>query len=246
MLKLSHPELFASLNPLEAPFRQSAGRLALLLFGVVIVTALWRKRLGIGYDQWRLAHATLATTAFLAAVAHIETAGDITDQPLMRWLWIGYALLWISLIAYVRLVKPLSMLRHPWRVIEVRPERCEAWTITLAPEGHAGLCFAPGQFAWLTLRSSPFAMHEHPFSFASSATDNSRIEFTIKALGDFTRTIGSIQPGETAYLEGPYGVFSVDRYPQSPGFVFIAGGVGIVPIMSMLRTLANRKVSPPM
>lgn len=36
-------------------------------------------------------------------------------------------------------------------------------------------------------------------------------------------------------------MFTSDYYPHAPGFVFIAGGVGIAPIMSMLRTLADRK-----
>lgn len=240
ILRISYPEQFGALNPLEVPLGQSAGQLALLLFGVLIVISLWRRQLCIGYEVWRVAHASLATIAFLAAVVHIELAGDFTNHPLLRWVWTAYTLFWVLLIAYVRLVKPWGMLRKPWRVTEVRPERGHAWTVSLRPEGHEGMHFAPGQFAWLTLRASPFAMKEHPFSIASSATDPSRIEFTIKALGDFTRTIGSVQPGELAYIEGPHGVFSVDRHPQAPGFVFIAGGVGIVPIMSMLRTLADR------
>ncbi|MHB1360916.1 MAG: ferredoxin reductase family protein [Rhodocyclaceae bacterium] len=131
------------------------------------------------------------------------------------------------------------MLRRPWQVTAVRPERGNAWTLALAPAGHAGLRFAPGQFGWLTLGDSPFHVREHPFSFSSDA-DSGRIEFTIKALGDFTRTIKDVRPGTPAYLDGPYGVFSTDYHPAAPGFVFIAGGIGIAPIMSMLRTAAAR------
>ncbi len=49
-----------------------------------------------------------------------------------------------------------------------------------------------------------------------------------------------MRPGERAYLDGPHGAFTVDRHGHAAGFVFIAGGVGITPIMSMLRTLADR------
>lgn len=31
-----------------------------------------------------------------------------------------------------------------------------------------------------------------------------------------------------------------DRYPDAPGFVFIAGGIGVTPVMSMLRALADQ------
>jgi predicted ferric reductase len=98
----------------------------------------------------------------------------------------------------------------------------------------------PGQFAWLTAWKSPFADAEHPFSISSSAEEREKIAFTVKELGDFTRTIKIMQPGQKVYLDGPFGSFSVDRHAHAPYFAFIAGGVGITPIMSMLRTLADR------
>jgi predicted ferric reductase len=108
-----------------------------------------------------------------------------------------------------------------------------------APEGSC-LRFQPGQFAWLSVRASPFAFREHPFSLASSATQHERVEVSIKELGDFTRTIRDLRPGEQVYVDGPYGAFSIDRHGAAPGYVFIAGGIGAAPILSMLRTLADR------
>jgi 3-phenylpropionate/trans-cinnamate dioxygenase ferredoxin reductase subunit len=46
-------------------------------------------------------------------------------------------------------------------------------------------------------------------------------------------------------LDGPYGVFTTERYWESAGFVLIAGGVGITPIYSMLLTAAERKDDRP-
>ncbi|MEX1128086.1 MAG: hypothetical protein WEB50_05950, partial [Vicinamibacterales bacterium] len=62
---------------------------------------------------------------------------------------------------------------------------------------------------------------------------------TIKELGDFTRTIGRVPREAVAFVDGPYGAFTIDRHP-APGYVFVAGGIGIAPIVSMLRTLADR------
>jgi predicted ferric reductase len=101
--------------------------------------------------------------------------------------------------------------------------------------------FQPGQFAWITLDISPFRMREHPFSMSSSGNNPDRLEFSIKALGDFTKTIKDVKPGTKAFLDGPYGVFSTDRYWDSAGFVLIAGGIGITPMMSMLVTACDRK-----
>jgi predicted ferric reductase len=245
IIRIDNPQALGTMNPLEAPWYMSAGRLALLLFGIIIVTSLWRKPLRIEYDSWRIAHALLATAAFVAAVGHISGVGYYTAAPWKSALWTAYTLFWVLLILHVRLAKPWAMRRRPWRVVEVRPERGSAWTLALEPEGHAGLRFAPGQFAWLTLRASPYHVKEHPFSMSSSA-GGARLEFTIKELGDFTRTIHTVKPGEIAYLDGPYGVFTTERYPRSRGFVFIAGGVGIAPIISMLRTAAERRESRPL
>lgn len=240
ILRIGYAEALGAIDLRTAPWYMTAGRAAFVLFAVVIVAALWRKPLHLDYDRWRMAHAGLASVAFLAAVGHIVGVGYYTAAPWKGGLWIAYTLFWVGLIAYVRLAKPWTMRRRPWRVVEVRREHGDAWTLALAPEGHGGLSFAPGQFAWLTLRASPYHVKEHPFSFSSSASAGNCVEFTIKELGDFTRTIKTVQPGEPAWLDGPYGIFSIDRHPHAPGFVFIAGGVGIAPIMSMLRTAADR------
>ncbi len=224
----------------------TAGRAAMLLFALLIITSLWRKPLRIHYDEWRMLHIGLAVGAFLLALGHIEGVGYYIDAPAKRWLWTGYTLFWLLLIVYVRLLKPWRMRNRPYRVAEVRQERGSSWTLALEPDGHKGMRFMPGQFAWLTLRASPWHIKEHPFFFSSSAARQDRLEFTIKDLGDFTRAIKDTRVGEIAYLDGPYGVFSVDRRPKAPGFVFIAGGVGAAPIVSMLRTLADRQEQRPL
>ncbi|WP_455211780.1 ferredoxin reductase family protein [Kaarinaea lacus] len=237
---INNPAALGTSNPMVAPWYMTAGRAALLLFTIIIATSLWRKQLHIEYDHWRLWHALLATAAFLLAMVHIEGVGYYINAPVKRVLWTVFTLFWVLLIIYVRLIKPARLRKMPYRVTEVRPERGKVWTLVLKPDGHPGLGFSCGQFAWLTLGESPFHVREHPFSIASSAERSESLEFTIKELGDFTHTIKDRRPGEIAYLDGPYGAFTVERYPHSLGFVFIAGGVGIAPIMSMLRTLADR------
>jgi predicted ferric reductase len=144
------------------------------------------------------------------------------------------------LLGHVRIGKPLEMKSRPYRVAHVRPEGAQTWTVVLEPLGHPGIKFRAGQFAWLTLGSTPFSLQQHPFSFSSSAAQSSRIEFAIRELGDFTSTIKTVKPGTTAFVEGPYGAFVPD-FDRKEGLFLIAGGVGIAPMMSMLRTMRDRK-----
>ncbi|MBK5207013.1 MAG: ferric reductase-like transmembrane domain-containing protein [Polaromonas sp.] len=240
ILRVGNPAALGAADPRLAPANMSAGRAALLLFVVVAVLSLARRALRFEYDRWRATHALLATLAFALAIGHMFGAGHYLDRPWKQALWAVYGVFWLGLIAYVRVLRPWRVLRTPYRVAEVRPERGHVWTLALEPTSGEGLRFAPGQFAWLTLRASPYAMREHPFSIASSAMQPGRIELGIKELGDFTATIKDIRPGETAYLDAPYGTFGIDHHPDAPGYVFIAGGIGIAPILSMLRTLGDR------
>lgn len=240
ILRVGYAEALGPWNPRDAPWHMTAGRVALLLFGALIVTSLWRKPLGLEYDAWRIAHSGMAIGAVALAIVHIDGVGHYTRAAWKGNVWIVYSAGWLLLVAYIRGVKPLRLLRHRYRVVSVAAERGTAWTLTLEPEQPPALAFRPGQFAWLTLGHSPFAAKEHPFSFSGCADDRGTLQFTIKELGDFTRTIGRTAIGQTAYVEGPHGAFTTDFHADAPGFVFIAGGVGIAPIMSMLRTLAQR------
>jgi len=240
VLRITAPGALVPWLPWQAPWMMTAGRVALIAFGAIVVTSLWRRPLRIEYDRWRILHAALAVGAVLLALQHVLGAATASDDPVRRALWASYTLAWVALVVFIRVVRPWRVRRTPWRVREVRAAPGRTWTLTLEPDGHPGLRFRAGQFAWLTLRASPFAAKEHPFSFSGSAETSDTLEFTIKELGDFTRTLGTVRPGEVAWVDGPYGSFSVDRFPEAPGFFFVGGGVGIAPIVGMLRTLADR------
>ncbi len=134
------------------------------------------------------------------------------------------------------LVRPLIQLRHPYRVVSVKPIALKIWEVIIEPERGSAISFEPGQFAWLTLGRSPFDITEHPFSISSCPADAPRVSFAIKEIGDFTRTIGSVSIGTPAFLDGPHGNLVV-RGRGGAGIAFIAGGVGLAPIMSILRQL---------
>jgi len=246
ILRFGYGSAIGPANPWTAPWPMTAGRISLGLFGVLIVTSLWRKQLGLDYDSWRVLHGLIAVIAVGLAIAHIHGVGYYTSTPWKAAVWGGYSALWLLALAYIRLLRPLSLLRRPYRVAAVKDEGSASWTVTLQPERPPALRFRPGQFGWLTLGGSPFRAIEHPFSFSGSAQDAEVLRFTIKELGDFTRTIKHVRIGEVAYVDGPFGVFTTDFHRDAPGFVLIAGGVGIAPIMSMLRTLADRSDRRPL
>lgn len=244
LLILAHPTSMLIANPTYLLFyldpRVNPLRVAVLGFIIIatlvlVTSSLLRTTFRLSYERWRALHGGLFVLIIIGGFSHallVDNYFAPNWKALVLALLVGSGLL---LVVESRLLRPLRMLRRPWRVVEVKQEPGYATTLVFEAKGHAGMAFHPGQFIWLTLGDTPFSLQQHPFSICSSATRADRLAITAKALGDFTRSLSEVQPDTCAWLEGPYGVFVHDT-ARSHGAVFIAGGVGITPIMSMLRT----------
>jgi len=228
------------LNLITAPWRSRAGVISVLALIFVVWFAEYRKKLKIPYQFWKFWHGIIATVMIALALYHIFDGGTYITQPWKQGLWIGYSVMLVGVLLYTRVVYPLRLIRKPYRVSKVIDESGDVWTIRMKPDGHEGFRFHPGQFAWLTAWNTPFADTEHPFSMASSAEETDYIEMSIKNLGPFTSTIKDFEPGQKVYLDGPFGFFTIDRYPEAERIVLIPGGIGVTPIISMIRTMADR------
>lgn len=214
------------------------GIVAWLGLAALATMALGHDALGYRYQRWRLAHGLGALAISGMATLHALRAGRYSADPALTLFWqisLGVAVL--SLI-WVYALKPLWKRAHPWRVTAVTPLSPRTWDLRLAPVGHAGLRYRAGHFAWLSVGRSPASLDENPFSIASAPSEGPDLRFVIKEFGDFTSTVGTIVPGTPAYVDGPYGSLTLQRHTTAPGVVLIAGGVGIAPMLSILRELA--------
>ena len=232
-------DMVLSLDPASTPWRVRIGAVSVAALVALIVTSLWRHRLRLSYEWWHLLHAVFAVVAVAAALVHVLLVDYYINSLWKQALWIAMSAAFVAVLVWVRIGKPLTLLRSPWTIERVTPERGETTTITVRPEGHRGFQFDPGQYAWIVVDRSPFSLTQHPFSFSSSGEAEDEIDISIKALGDFTNTVADLEPGARVYVDGPHGVFTPDAY-QGPGYCLIAGGVGVTPMVSMLRAFAER------
>ncbi|WP_302138906.1 ferredoxin reductase family protein [Halomonas alkalicola] len=240
----SRPAWLDYLDPRDDTLRALALIGLLLATLLLVVTSLWRQACGLSYERWRALHGLLAVAVVGGGLGHALMVGHVT-RGLPGWLLGGLVGASLLLVAQSRLLRPWRLRRRPWQVVEASPARGDATTLVLAPVGGHRLAFAPGQFAWITLGDTPFRLQQHPFSIASSAARPERLAFTIKRLGDFTATLPEVPAGTRAFVEGPYGAFLPDAGNPS-GAVLIAGGIGVTPVMSILRTFADRGESLPL
>jgi len=89
--------------------------------------------------------------------------------------------------------------------------------------------FRPGQFAQVSL----FGTGEFPASLPPSPTEDETF-FTIRQVGSCTTSLHALRPGETFAIRGPYGNgFPMESY-HGRNLVFVAGGIGLIPLRSCI------------
>ena len=187
----------------------------------------------VGYERWLTAH-RLAGLFVAVAVVH----GALVDPVLHRSTVLRVAFLVVGatgIVAYAyrellaRFVIPI----YDYTVADVRRPNDTTVEVSLEPKGDR-LRFHPGQFVVLAFGGEG-GWQRHPFSVASSSSDP-RLEVSIKAVGDYTRDLRDrLQPGTPAKAAGPFGGFDYTRGGHDQ--IWIAGGIGITPFISWIRSL---------
>lgn len=185
------------------------------------------------YERWLTAH-RLTGLFVIAAVIH----GAIVDPVLHRSTLLRVVFLIVGglgTVAYLyrELFARYFVPIYDYTVAEVRRPNKTTLVVALTPV-RKSLSFAPGQFVFLVLGGAG-GWERHPFS-VSSAPNDPRVELTIKASGDYTRELyDGLRPGVPAKLAGPFGGFDYRQGGRDQ--VWIAGGIGVTPFMSWIRSI---------
>lgn len=241
---------------LDAESRVTVGLLALVAMAVGIALTLYAR---LNHEMFIYVQRTFGLI-FLVAAFHVFSAPEMrTLSPALTYYMIGVmgagALAW----TYRSMLGDVLVRRYDYTVTEVNELDQSVTELTMTPND-GRIAYVPGQFVFVTLYSKsmdkvfhPFSMsaegqtatmsvrpgavhgQSHPFSITTAPKDRV-LKVAIKAVGDFTTALRNLEPGDSARIEGPYGTFSylnIDNRSQ----IWIAGGIGITPFLSMARSL---------
>jgi len=235
----------SSPDPNETGFGHALGDVALLGLLVLILWALAprlraarhrglvRRLARTTYEHWLSAH---RLTGLFVAVA--VTHGAIVDPTLrhstvLRVAFVVVGVAGVGAYLYRELVAPHVVPAYDYTVKAVRRLGERTAEIDLDPAGER-LAFRPGQFVMVTF-AGVAAGQRHPFSISSGAADR-ELDVTVKASGDYTdELVESLHRGDAARVVGPFGGF--DYRDGGRRQIWIAGGIGVTPFISWIRSL---------
>jgi predicted ferric reductase len=200
----------------------------------------WKK---FSYEQLRIIH-NLTLVAFVVLNVHVLLTSNAREYAHVRTLYWIYMIISVVFYIYHKYIKQKFLQKNPYLIGDTKQENSLIWTIKMRAKKKSIKRDLPGQFAFFSFKTEVQKFEEHPFSISFS--NQLELSITVKKLGDFTNKISDLKIGDEVLVEGPFGRFSYLLYPKEKETIFIAGGIGITPILSMLRYISvhepNRKV----
>lgn len=188
----------------------------------------------ITHQHWVKIHKLFGWLIPVFAIhAYISKSAVVTIKPLLVYMSI-LTIVGFGAFLYHSILGTWLIKRYKYKVVEVNHLEGDVTEIALKPVG-LPIMYHPGQFAFVSFLAPGIDPEAHPYSF-TTANNGSLVRFAVKGLGDDTKALKSLSTGASALLEGPYGNFGLAMSVRNDQ-VWIAGGVGITPFLSMARSL---------
>ena len=163
----------------------------------------------------------------------------IKELPITRVYVFGMAFIGIAAWVYRALLFNIFNKKLEYKIVDIKDLGYQITEILMKPVKKE-LNYLAGQFAFFKLPTFS-TQEQHPFTISSHPYSET-LRVTVKGLGDYTDKLGSeVNVGDKAWLEGPYGHFS-SSYIKESDQIWIAGGIGITPFLSLMRDIHPNQV----
>lgn len=218
------------------PFRDIAISFGIISLFLMIVLMALTFYVSLKYQRWKISHKLMVVVFIFALLHSFYITSDISRNQILRVYILGLGIIGLAVGFYRSFLHKFFNRNFLYIVKEVTQLKADIVSIKAVSKDRI-IKFKPGQFVFVSFTSQGVSRESHPFSIVS-APDDSNLELVIKSLGDFTSQLKNLKVGDTLSVEGPFGKFSY-RNILNFNQIWIAGGVGITPFLSMVRSLKN-------
>lgn len=216
------------------PFNNLAvtyGSISLFIMTILIILTFYIK---LKYNHWKFSHKFMVL-AFAFGLFHaFLISSDISRDTFLRVYLLGFGLAGLAAGFYQSFLSKLWNAHASYTLKNVNILNEQVLELEFEPKNKR-IKFFPGQFVFISIKGDGLNSESHPFSISSSSSDNN-LGLIIKSLGDYTEKLKNLSPGLEVIVEGPFGDFThLNTFNKNQ--IWIAGGVGITPFISMARSL---------
>jgi len=212
------------------------GIFSILILVIVLLITMFVRR--FSYKTLKMIHGTFGIALLLGGLHGFLIPSDISQNLVLRVYVLGFVALALIAYMYRTILGRWLVKKYIYEVQQVNTPAPGVTEVVMSPVGKR-LEHKPGQFVFVSFDDPNVSDEPHPFSI-SSAPHEYTLRLTIKALGDYTGTLGDLSVGARARIEGPFGQFVYSNYSNKRQ-IWIAGGVGVTPFLDMARDLCHRK-----
>ena len=216
------------------------GKAAYLLMIVVVgITLYLRKR--IEYEWLKNIHRLLGAALLLGGLHAFFIPSTIAfNWPLRIYM---LSLVALALGSFVWRTLGAQWLVPKWKFAVERVQEVggRVTELVLRPVSSVVLQGTPGQFVFVSTPRSLLTPEDHPFTVADWMPDG-HVRIAAKQSGDWTNKLPQIRVGTVVQLQGPFGGFVLPQKLTSDQ-IWIAGGIGITPFLSMIRGLTAEQLN---
>lgn len=128
-----------------------------------------------------------------------------------------------------------------WNIIDIKEGAPNVISLFLKPKGERP-SFIAGQY--LTIKLQGLGPAEGKAYSISSAPHEEELRITIKKIGTFSSYLHKLKISDELKTSQPYGFFYPEPEEEND-IVFIIGGIGITPALSIIKDLTYKKSTRP-
>lgn len=209
-----------------------------ITFGLfVFISVLWIRKPNLinNYEINKKIHVFSQPILGLLIAIHIYSSGLFHEVPKIS------AYIYLSLFTFsysMFILSKTTLFKTKAKIVSVRKIKD---LVMLDLSLSKSIRYNSGQFSFLGIKNSNGVSEEHPFSFLSVGEKSGKnVSFAIKALGDFTTSLGELKVDDQLWIRGSYGNFRPKKNNLKP-ITLIGSGIGIVPLISIFKELYENR-----
>lgn len=185
----------------------------------------------------------LNLVATLLVFVHVLLIDYVMAVPIFGFLLVLYTIL--TFASYIWYQIKWNYYQNHAHLLGIRQLTGNIYELTIQLGTKNPLSIQAGDFVYIHFPTIKGLGEPHPFSIINAPSDEGTITLAIRGEGDFTRKLQKIKHRVPVEVTGGYGLLQemIKGTSKADPLVLVGGGIGVVPLFSLVEGNANRRIT---